>query len=462
MDIKYYTMNRKVLFLILIASLTFAISCTSTENNIVDDKPRVENPKEWSKNATIYEVNIRQYTPEGTINAFAEYLPQLKNLGVDILWLMPIFPIGEENRKGGMGSAYSVKDYRAVNPDFGSLEDMQKLVTKAHDLGMYVILDWVANHSAWDNRLINEHPEWYSKDSLGNIISPNSDWVDVADLNFDNAEMRTYMINSLKFWVTETGVDGFRFDVAWAVPVDFWDQVRVSLDSVKPLFLLGESEDPAHMLKAFDMHFGWEIHHTINGIAQGKTDLSHLDDSFRKYDSLFQRDDIRMNFTSNHDENTWQGTVRERMGNAAKMMTVFTYMVPGMPLIYSGQEAGLDKRLAFFEKDSIDWKDSEWRKLYTALNKLKKSNQALWNGEYGGDLQKIKTDSETIYAFEREKEGDKIMAIFNMSPNAQRASIIDELESTTFINYFRQEEITIEKGFEFSLEPWEYIVLTNK
>lgn len=455
-------MNKKIPFLAILAILTFSISCDTQTNSDQQEESVIEDPKEWSKNATIYEVNIRQYTPEGTINAFVEHLPQLYSMGVDILWLMPIFPIGEENRKGGMGSAYSVKDYRAVNPDFGTLEDMQKLVTKAHDLGMYVILDWVANHTAWDNQLINEHPEWYSKDSLGNIVSPNSDWVDVADLNFDNPEMRTYMINSLKFWVTETGVDGFRYDVAWAVPVDFWDQVRVSLDSVKPLFMLGESEDPVHMLKAFDMHFGWEIHHTTNSIAQGKTDLSHLDDSFRKYDSLYQKDDIRMNFTSNHDENTWQGTVNERMGDAAEMMTVFTYMIPGMPLIYSGQEAGLDKRLAFFEKDSIDWKDSEWRTLYTNLNNLKKENKALWNGIYGGDLIKFETDSEFIFAFEREKEGDKIMAIFNMSDQSQQAFITSNIELNTFKNYFTGVEVKIEKGFELSLEPWEYIVLTNK
>ena len=462
MDTKYYIMNNKISFSILLLSLAILASCNSTSNNTIEENTTIEDPKEWSKNATIYEVNIRQYTPEGTINAFTEHLPQLDSLGVDILWLMPIFPIGEENRKGGMGSAYSVRDYRAVNPDYGTLEDMQKLVTKAHDLGMHVILDWVANHTAWDNALINKQPEWYSQDSLGNIVSPNSDWVDVADLNFDNADMRTYMINALKFWVTETGVDGFRYDVAWAVPVDFWDQVRVSLDSAKSLFLLGESEDPAHMLKAFDMHFGWEIHHTLNGIAQGKTDVSHLDASFRKYDSLYQKDDIRMNFTSNHDENTWQGTVKERMGDAAEMMSVFTYMIPGMPLIYSGQEAGLDKRLAFFEKDSIDWVDSEWRTLYTKLNKLKKENRALWNGEYGGDLVKVTTDSEFIYAFQREKDGDKVMAIFNMSGQAQQALIQHEMDPNSLTDYFSNEEFTVEKGFELSLEPWEYLVLTNK
>ncbi len=453
--------KQKIPFILLFASLTLAISCATTDNAIVEEEA-IENPKEWSKNATIYEVNIRQYTPEGTINAFIEHLPQLDSLGVDILWLMPIFPIGEENRKGGMGSAYSVKDYRAVNPDFGTLEDMQNLVTKAHDLGMYVILDWVANHSAWDNPLINEHPDWYSKDSLGNNYAPVPDWADVVDLNYDNADMRTYMINSLKYWVTETGVDGFRCDVASMIPTDFWNTARAELDSIKPMFMLAEAEQADHLLTAFDMNYGWELHHIMNQVAQGKMDASHFDTYFKKYDSLYQSDDIRMNFTSNHDENSWNGTAKERMDNAAELMAVFSYTVPGMPLIYSGQETGLDKRLAFFEKDSIEWTYSKWRVLYTDLNKLKKNNTALWNGANGGDLKNIDTDSEAVYAFSREKEGNKIMGIFNMSSKAQQAFITSNVEPNTFKSYFTGEEIKIENGFELSLEPWEYIVLINK
>lgn len=462
MDIKFSIMNKqKIPFMLLLVSLALAISCSTTENSIEEEEITIEDPKEWSKNATIYEVNIRQYTPEGTINAFVEHLPQLDSLGVDILWLMPVFPIGEENRKGGMGSAYSVKDYRAVNSDFGTLEDLQKLVSKAHDLGMYVILDWVANHSAWDNPLINEKSEWYSKDSLGNNYAPVPDWADVVDLNYDSQEMRTYMINSLKYWVTETGVDGFRCDVAMMVPTDFWNEARIELDSIKPMFMLAEAEQPDHMLKAFDMNYGWELHHIMNEVAKGKMDASHFDAYFHKYDSVYQTDDIRMNFTSNHDENSWNGTVKERMGDAAEMMTVFTYMIPGMPLIYSGQEVGLDRRLAFFEKDSIEWRDSDWRTLYTQLNKLKKKNKALWNGAYGGEINRINTDSEFIYAFQREKDGDQVIAIFNMSGEAQQASIKSEIDSSMLLNHFTKEESTIENGFEISLGPWEYLVLTN-
>jgi len=462
MDLKYFIMNKpkKNLLPLLFAAIVIA-SCSTNSSTKVMEVPEFENPKEWSKNATIYEVNIRQYTPEGTINAFAEHLPQLDSLGVDILWLMPIFPIGEENRKGGMGSAYSVKDYQAVNPDFGTLEDLKSLVAKAHSLGMHVILDWVANHTAWDNELAVQHPDWYKKDSLGNFTPPVPDWADVIHLDYDNVEMQKYMISSLKYWVNEANIDGFRCDVAMMVPTEFWEEARAELDSIKPMFMLAEADQPDHLLKAFDMNYGWELHHIMNEISKGEMGTADLDTYFHKNDSLYQPDDIKMNFTSNHDENSWNGTVKERMGDAAEMMAVFSYIVPGMPLIYGGQEAGLDKRLAFFEKDTIQWTSSNYRKLYTKLNSLKKQNEALWNGIYGGNLKKITTNSDTVYAFERGKNGNKIVAIFNMSNKAQQVALTSELKPIELTNYFTNEKVTVGKGAEFSLVPWGYIILTN-
>jgi len=455
--------KQKLFSLPLLLTILIASSCsTNNSSSEVAEIPEFENPKEWCKDATIYEVNIRQYTPEGTINAFAEHLPQLDSLGVDILWLMPIFPIGEENRKGGMGSAYSVKDYQAVNPDFGTLEDLKNLVAKAHKLGMHVILDWVANHTAWDNELTVQHPDWYKKDSLGNFTPPVPDWADVIHLDYDNIEMQKYMINSLKYWVNEANVDGFRCDVAMMVPTDFWEEARAELDSIKPMFMLAEADQPDHLVKAFDMNYGWELHHIMNQIAQGKMGTKELDTYFHKYDSLYQSDDIRMNFTSNHDENSWNGTVNERMGDAAEMMAVFSYMVPGMPLIYSGQEAGLDKRLAFFEKDSIEWASSNYRNLYIKLNNLKKRNKALWNGSNGGSLKRINTTSDNVYAFERELEGEKVIAFFNMSDTLQQIVITEAIAPVTLKNYFEGTTITIEEGAEIVLAPWDYLVLTNK
>lgn len=427
------------------------------------EKTMQTKPVEWSKDATIYEVNIRQYTPEGTINAFAKHLPELNDLGVDILWLMPIFPIGEENRKGSLGSAYSVKDYRAVNPDFGTIEDLKNLVEKAHSLGMYVILDWVANHTAWDNPLTVEHPDWYLKDSLGNFVPPVADWSDVIDLNYDNADMRSYMANSMKFWVENADVDGFRCDVAMMVPTEFWDDTRAELDSLKPVFMLAEAEQPDHLLEAFDMNYGWELHHIMNQIAQGKMEVVDLDAYFQKYDTVYSTDDYRMNFTSNHDENSWNGTVKERMGVAAEMMAALTYVVPGMPLIYSGQEAGLDKRLEFFEKDTIHWQDSPWRNLYTQLNQLKKDNEALWNGDFGGKMKRLHTNAdETVFAIEREKGDDIVIALFNMSNTEQVVNFTDTLETQPLKNYFSGEETAIDTETEFTLTPWGYTILTAK
>ncbi len=457
--------KQKLFSLPLLLAILIASSCSTNNSNSSSEVAEIqefENPKEWSKDATIYEVNIRQYTPEGTINAFAEHLPQLDSLGVDILWLMPIFPIGEENRKGGMGSAYSVKDYQTVNPDFGTLQDLKSLVAKAHKLGMHVILDWVANHTAWDNELTVQHPDWYKKDSLGNFTPPVPDWADVIHLDYDNREMQKFMINSLKYWVNEADVDGFRCDVAMMVPTDFWEEARVELDSIKPMFMLAEADQPDHLVKAFDMNYGWELHHIMNQIAQDKMGTKELDTYFHKYDSLYQSDDIRMNFTSNHDENSWNGTVKERMGDAAEMMAVFSYMVPGMPLIYSGQEAGLDKRLAFFEKDSIEWTSSNYRKLYIKLNNLKKQNKALWNGAYGGSLKRINTTSDNVYAFERAVEGEKVIAFFNMSDTLQQTVITEAIAPVTLKNYFEGNTITIEEGAEITLAPWDYLVLTNK
>lgn len=453
--------QRTYTFLSIILLATVLFNCQNKANETFDEPTNTENPKEWSKNATIYEVNIRQYTPEGTINAFAEHIPELDSLGVDILWLMPIYPIGEKNRKGSLGSAYSVKDYRAVNPDFGTLEDLQNLVNKAHKAGMHVILDWVANHTSWDNPLAELHPDWYKKDSLGNFTPPVPDWADVIHLDYSNPELRKYMIESLKFWIKEAGIDGYRCDVAMMVPTDFWEQARTSLDSLKPVFMLAEADQPDLVKKAFDMHYGWELHHIMNQIAQGKMTPHELDVYFTKYDSLYEPDDIRMNFTSNHDENSWNGTVKERMGEAAPLMTVFSYVVPGMPLIYSGQEAGLNKRLAFFDKDSINWKSSKWRLFYKRLNLLRKNNPALFSSTFGGKLVKIKTTNPAVYAFERSIKNNSVLAFFNMSATQQQAAIVSEPGNNSYTDYFEEAQVNLAQGDSITLGPWNFLILTH-
>lgn len=411
---------------------------------------------EWAKNATIYEVNVRQHTPEGTLNAFAADIPRLKEMGVEILWLMPIYPIGKENRKGSLGSYYSVKDYTAVNPEFGTLEDLKALVRKAHDLDMKVILDWVANHTAWDHEWVEQYPEWFTKDSLGNIQPPVPDWSDVVDLNYENDSMRTAMIDELKYWVSEADVDGYRCDVAMMVPTDFWNDARAALDSIKPVFMLAEAEEPEHHEKAFDMSYTWEFHHIINSMAKGEMTTEDIDDYMASRDSSFSRNAYRMMFTTNHDENSWNGTIFERLGDAHMLYAVLSFTIDGMPLLYSGQEAALDQRLAFFEKDTIDWKDYPLQDFYTSLLKLNQENPALWNGLDGGKFKKLTTNDPELYCYSRSKGQREVIVMLNFSDERKQVkfpeSFSGELESIfneQLLTVFTKEDIYLDpKGYQ--------------
>ena len=415
----------------------------------------------WLDDAVLYEVNIRQYTPEGTFNAFAAHLPRLKELGVEILWLMPIHPISEKNRKGTLGSYYSVKDYKAINPEFGTMDDFKKLVNQAHEMGFKVIIDWVANHTGWDNQWIFDHPEWYTKDSTGAIISPNPDWADIADLNFDVQPMRRAMIDAMDFWLEETNIDGFRCDVAWGVPQDFWEEARTSFDSIKPVYMLAEDEDhPELMQKAFESNYAWQLHHLMNDVAQGKKSAADIKNYFVNMDpGKYPGGSFPMQFITNHDENSWAGTISQRMGEAGDAFAVFSFTVPGIPLIYSGQEAGLNKQLAFFEKDEIDWSNLKKQNFYKKLVRLKKENPALWNGETGGNIRLLDTsEPQKMVAYLREKDGRNVLVILNLSPGPVDGSLMYE-GTQKLKNYFDQTELSAQNGIvKLQLKPWEYRV----
>lgn len=447
--------------IILFSLMMFIFSCQNIDKKNTEKAEGITHV-EWSKNAVIYEVNVRQFTPEGTFAAFEKHLPRLSKMGVDILWLMPINPIGIKNRKQGLGSYYSVKDYKDVNPEFGNIDDFKNLVKKAHDLGMYVILDWVANHTAWDNKMIETNPEWYTKDSLGNFVSP-FDWSDVVDLNYENQKMQEYMIGALKFWIEKTDVDGYRCDVAGMVPVEFWDKVRAELDKIKPVFMLAEAEEVKHHKNAFDMSYGWEFHHIMNEIAKGNENANDAENYFIKNDSVFPEDAYRMNFTSNHDENSWNGTEYERMGNAAQTFAALTFVIPGMPLIYTAQETALKKRLKFFDKDSIDWTKFELGEFYKNLSKIKKKNKALWNGTSGGKLLRINSsDNENVFAFIREKEGNKVFAIFNFSDKEQNIIFVGDKFTGEYTNAFTGKEAKFSANEKFEIDAWGYFVFEGK
>lgn len=461
MQEKYYI---KLLLLLLVIATT--LSCTKTTKitsgaDVNEKCDSIYTHVDWSKNANIYEVNIRQYTPEGSFNAFVAHLPRLKKMGVDILWLMPIYPISEKNRKGSMGSYYAVQDYQQVNPDLGTISDLKMLVDQAHEMGMKVILDWVANHTGWDNWLIKSHPDWYTQDSLGNIICPlDTDWTDVADLNYDSPQLREYMIQSLEYWVTQADVDGFRCDVAGMVPTDFWVEARKRLDQIKPVFMLAEHESP-EIHAAFDMTYGWELHHILNQIAQGKETVADLDNYMGKIDTLYDSDDYIMYFTSNHDENSWNGTEFERMGEAYKVMAVLSATLPGMPLIYSGQEDKLDKRLRFFDKDTIEWGAFEMEDFYRSLLRLKHNNKALWNGNFGGAFQRIHTSADNcIFSFMRKNEQEKVIVILNLCEQKQTFLLNSKFIEGNYVSLFTQTNIVINNDSSLSLDPWGFLILT--
>jgi glycosidase len=415
---------------------------------------------EWSLDAVIYELNTRQFTTEGTFTAAAAQLERVRDLGVEILWLMPIHPIGVKDRKGELGSYYSVRDYKAVNPEFGTMDEFKALVERAHSLGMKVILDWVANHTSPD-AVWSENKEWYRRDSLGNFIVMY-DWTDIAPLDFANRDMRAAMVDAMKFWLVETGIDGFRCDVAHEIPVDFWNDAVAELTLVKSdIFMLAEAEKPELEEKAFDAYYGWELHSIMNGIAAGTSNVDSLRSYFVRHDERFKWG-FPMLFTSNHDENSWNGTEFERMGDAATTFAAMTYILPGMPLIYNGQEVGFNRRLEFFKKDPIDWAEpNDYTSLYRSLGQLRRANRALWNGPEGGTMSELATSAPAeVFSLVREKDGNSVIGVFNLSPRAIEVTLSDE----RFGGEFTQQgggKVSLSAGGKLNLAPWQYLIYTR-
>ena len=465
-------MKLKFFFLLVIILSLFAACRQSTqegaptENETTGIRPTVP---EWTKNAVLYEVNIRQFTPAGTFKAFGEHLPRLHDMGVDILWLMPIHPISKKNRKGTLGSNYAVADYNAVNPEFGTMQDFKDLVKQAHDLGMRLIIDWVPNHTGWDNPWITEHPDWYTQDSLGNIVDPidpstgkSWGWTDVADLNYDKVEMRKAMIEAMSFWVNETGIDGFRCDVAHGVPLDFWEQANTSLNSIRPLFILAEAEKPELRNEGgFLADYSWKFKDLTNAIAKGEKKAFDIN-TYLALDQASYQQGYHIYFTSNHDENSWAGTEFERLGNGHQAFAVLCATIDGMPLIYSGQETALDKRLEFFEKDTIEWEGSEYDDFYTTLFDLKDKNKALWNGEAGGRPLSLSMDDEDVFAFHREKDGDRVVVVVNLSNEEKNVQLKDSSLDGAYSNVFAKGTVEFTSEMTIYLKPWDFLVLSNK
>ena len=435
------------------------------------------------ENSVIYEANIRNYSPEGTFNAFTKDIPEIRKLGVKVIWLMPVYPISMKNRKttdGRMvedikdpkerekylGSYYAISDYTAINPDLGTKADFDKLVQTAHENGIYVILDWVANHTGWDHKWITEHPEYYHKNAKGEVTDPLNPetgeswgWTDVAHLDYSNKELHEVMKNEMKYWVKEHNIDGFRCDVADNVPTEFWQAAIPQLEQIKPLFMLMESTKPYLFNGVFDMGYGWESHHLMNAIAKGEKNVSDWDALMKKQKQEYKKQDIWMNFTSNHDENAWNGTEYERMGDAAETFAALTYTMPGMPLIYTGQEYDFNRRLKFFEKDQITKEKGKMYGIYEKLGRLKNQNPALNGGKDPAAYNRIQTSKDdTVLAFERVKDGQNVIFVANLSKDKQVFTLQAEGE---FTNYMTGEKIMLAPGEDQVFKPWQYWILTK-
>lgn len=464
-------MNKRKRIIGLLLTLTISVGtllsgCGKSNGN----KTQATN-LDWTKSSAIYEVNVRQYTSEGTFDAFAKHLDEIKDMGIDILWFMPVHPISETNRSGILGSYYSITDYKKINPEFGTEEDFKELVDLAHEKGFHVMMDWVANHTGWDCAWIKDHPDWYTKDGSGNIISPaNMGWPDVADLNYDNSDMRKEMISCMKFWVEEYDIDGFRCDYATGVPVDFWEQAREEIEKVKPVYMLAEDGNTTSLLeKAFDFNYNWGLYDAMVQVAHDNKKASKL----RLYiQTSYPNDGYTLNFLDNHDKNSYEGTIIDNFGEAAiPALFAFIYTIPGAPLVYSGDEIGLDQAIAFTAKDPIRWDSSslDYRSLIKELGSIRDDNKALYCGKYGGGIEYLNTGSDSVLAFERELDGNKIICVFNLSKretNLSNLHIIDgdakvllQGDGASNMNF---EDRSLQDGElegDLKMNPWEYWII---
>jgi glycosidase len=417
----------------------------------------------WANSATIYEVNIRQYTEAGTFKAFEAHLPRLQKLGVKILWLMPIHPISELNRKGSLGSPYAVANYKGINPEFGNEADFKSLVTKAHALGFKVILDWVANHSGWDNPW-TANKSWYHTDGSGNIVPPNNDWLDVAWLNYKNQDMRRAMIGAMAYWVKTFDVDGFRADVAAGVPADFWKAANTQLQAIKPLFMLAEDQSSTSLLDdAFIANYNWELKDLVKAIADGSKDRTVFDAVAANQVFNYPTRSFPMNFITNHDENSWSGTEFERLGNAVSAMAALTFTYPGMPLIYSGQEVGNTKRLAFFEKDFIPGLTvaNSTTAFYTKLVSLKSKNASLWNNSTA-KLVPTLGNNNSVIAYSRTLGSNKVLTVINVTEKTQKVTLNLSKLSASYYLFSTGKLAKLKTTLTLTLKPWQYEIYSSK
>ena len=461
---------RTIVALVLAALLWSSALCAKPS-----PKQQTKQNPQWMENAVIYEANLRQGTPERNLKGLQKRLPSLRDLGVDIVWLMPIHPISEKNRKGTLGSYYAVRDYKAVNPEFGSMEDLKEFVRAAHGLGMKVILDEVCNHTGCDNAWVTEHPDYYVKDEKGNMVGPY-DWTDTYKLDYSNPATVAAMTDALEFWVREADIDGYRCDVAGEVPTEFWAFAIPRLNAIKPVFMLAEANKP-ELLNYFNADYAWPMKDVFNDIAatQGvnqyaidkkqnreKADATSIVKLLKKLEKEYPAGSVHMNMVTNHDLNSWEGTEFQRYGRALGAFAVLSYTLPGMPMLYTGQEVGFNHPFEFFERDAAlpDYTPNQLTTFYEMLNSLKHNHSAL-NASGQLDTMRVwNTLSPDVLAFTREdSSGDKVTVIVNLSDSDKQITFTDQAPSAdSMINYFTGAPASLPS----QLGPWQYQVWVNE
>ncbi len=413
---------------------------------------------EWVKDAAIYELNLRHFTPEGTLAAAQAHLPRLKALGIGIVWLMPIHPVGKVRPAGPLGSPYAVRDFRGVDPAYGGMDDLKRFVATAHGLGLKVILDWVGNHSAWDNPLTTEHPDWYERTADGKLRSPSwFTWNDVVEFDYAAPGLQRYMADAMAFWVREGGVDGFRADAAGLMPLEFWNRTRAELDAIKPVFMLGEWESRDLHYAAFDATYAWSWTRALEAFAAGRGSMDELRAYYAWDGRFWPKNAPRMLYISNHDANSWQGTEYERYGPALDAAIALSIASEGMPLVFNGQEAGNRRRLKLFERDPIVWREDPQGELYRRLLTLRKRHPVMWARPWGGPIEEVVNDDQAhVLSFLRQRGDDRMLAIFNLSAEPRVARLTVAGQTGAWRDQGSSETIDMNKPARVAMPPWSW------
>jgi glycosidase len=441
----------------LTAAFFILISCRQSHKEVPGTKPVSSVPA--VEDVVMYEVFVRNFTPEGTFNAIIPQLDRLKNLGVNVLWLMPIQPTGVENRKGTYGSPYAVQDYTQVNPDYGTKADFKRLVDSIHSKGMYIIIDEVANHTAWDHPWTKDHPEWFTRDSAGNIIVPlGTDWTDVADLNYDNQELKAEKIATLRYWIDSFNIDGYRCDVAEWVGYDWWKACIDTLRKIRPVIMLAEGADPKLYESGFDMTYGWSMYSAMKKLWNGSGTTATIDSAYREEMQKYPAHYRHIRFITNHDENSWDDVPQVKFGtlDGSKAAFITALTMPGAPLLYNGQEVAYPNRINLFEKYTIDWTaNPEVQQWYSNVISIYNSSEPLRRGA----LDQFSTENKHVLIYERKTLGkDPLWVIVNAANEEVMAKLPEALQNKKLVDLISKEGIATEAALK--LRPYEYHIVS--